>query len=121
MAVTLDAAIKQEIQAAGIDIYFWGEVPQGATKYVNFCQISGEQHSDIDVGYPVYQFSCFSKIRSEAQSMMRTIRQTFKQYKGTLRSISILQGVVENEMEVGYESDTKLYHFAIDIKFLHYL
>ena len=100
-------------------IYAGGVAPEGTkAPYLVFSALYISRHHDLDVAYPVYQFSCFSPSYAEAKQLGRLVRQAFWRYKGDLQGVQIIQGVLENEFEI-YEEDTKLYHVAVEIKLLH--
>lgn len=97
-----------------------GWIPEKATMpAIAYLEVSGIRHHDIDVAFPRYQFSVFSTRYSEAREIAKEIRDTFQRYKGEIGSTSIIQGVFENEYEQ-YESETKLYHIAVDFKFIYW-
>jgi len=126
--MTLTTAILKTLKAiseltviVGAKIYS-GIAPEGTTaSYVCIYEVESQRHHDLDVGYPVYQFSCFSTSYEQSKLMAQLIRYAFQRYKGTLGGaggVSVIQGVYENETYV-YEPDTKLHHVAVNIKFLH--
>ncbi|MFJ5625446.1 DUF3168 domain-containing protein [Peribacillus loiseleuriae] len=97
-----------------------GWIPENAAMpSVAFLGVSGVRHHDIDVAYPRYQFSVFSPRYLEAKEITAEIRNILQRYKGKMGNTNIIQVVFQNEYE-SYEQDTKLYHIAIDFKFIYW-
>lgn len=97
-----------------------GWIPENATMpSVAFLGVSRPSHHDIDVAYPRYQFSVFSSRYIEAKEVAEEIRNILQRFKGKMGSSDIIQVVFENEYE-SHEKDTKLYHIAIDFKFIYW-
>ncbi|MBS4191745.1 hypothetical protein KHA94_16265 [Bacillus sp. FJAT-49705] len=95
-----------------------GWIPENAVMpSVAYLGISRPSHHDIDVAYPRYQFSVFSPKYIEAKEIVAEIRGILQRFKGQMGNSNIIQVVYENEYE-NYEKDTKLYHIAIDFKFI---
>lgn len=95
-----------------------GWIPENAVMpSVAFLAVSRPSHHDIDVAYPRYQFSVFSSRYIESKEIAAEIRAILQRYKGEMGNSKIIQVVFENEYE-NYEKDTKLYHIAIDFKFI---
>lgn len=95
-----------------------GWIPENATMpSVAFLGVSRPSHHDIDVAYPRIQFSVFSPKYIEAKEIIAEIRKTLQRFKGKMGKTNIIQAVFENEYE-NFEKDTKLYHIAIDFKFI---
>ncbi|MEK5038909.1 tail completion protein gp17 [Sporosarcina sp. FSL K6-3457] len=96
-----------------------GWIPENATMpSVAYLEISGARHHNIDVAFPRYQFSVFSTRYTEAKEIEKEIRYAFQRFKGNMGSTRIIQGVYENSVDQ-YEDRTKLYHIAIDFKFIY--
>lgn len=97
-----------------------GWIPENATMpSVAFLCVSGVQHHDIDVGYPRYQFSVFSPRYIEGKEIAAEIRNALQRFKGKMGNSNIIQVAFQNEYET-YEQNTKLYHIAVDFKFIYW-
>ncbi|WP_284037460.1 DUF3168 domain-containing protein [Neobacillus sp. 114] len=95
-----------------------GWIPENATMpSVAFLEVSGVRHHDIDVAYPRYQFSVFSPRYLEAKEVTAEIRNILQRFKGKMGDSNIIQVAFQNEYET-YEQNTKLYHIAMDFKFI---
>lgn len=95
-----------------------GWIPENAVMpSVAFLSVSGVRHHDIDVAYPRYQFSVFSSRYIEAKEIAAEIRNILQRFKGQMGNTNVIQVAFQNEYE-NYENDTKLYHIAIDFKFI---
>ncbi len=95
-----------------------GWIPENAVMpSVAFLSVSGVRHHDIDVAYPRYQFSVFSPRYIEAKEIAAEIRNILQRFKGQMGNSNVIQVAFQNEYE-NYENDTKLYHIAIDFKFI---
>ena len=96
-----------------------GWIPENAVMpAVAFLCVSGVRHFDIDVAYPRYQFSVFSPRYLEAKEIVSEIRNILQRFKGKMGNTDVIQVAYQNEYE-NYERDTKLYHIAIDFKFIY--
>lgn len=96
-----------------------GWIPENAAMpSVAYLCVSGVRHFDIDVAYPRYQFSVFSSRYLEAKEIAAEIRNILQRFKGKMGNTTIIQVIFQNEYE-NYEKDTKLYHIAIDFKFIY--
>ncbi|MFS0820759.1 DUF3168 domain-containing protein [Bacillus sp. 1P02SD] len=97
-----------------------GWIPENAKMpSVAYLGVSGVRHHDIDVAYPRYQFSCFSPRYLEAKAIAAELREILQRFKGKMGNSNIIQVAFQNEYE-NYEKDTKLYHIAIDFKFIYW-
>lgn len=97
-----------------------GWIPENAQMpSVAFLGVSGVRHHDIDVAYPRYQFSIFSPRYLEAKEIAKEIREILQRFKGKMGGTNIIQVAFQNEYET-YEQNTKLYHIAIDFKFIYW-
>lgn len=95
-----------------------GWIPENAVMpSVAFLGVSRPSHHDIDVVYPRIQFSIFSSRYIEAKEIASEIRGILQRFKGKMGNTNIIQVVFENEYE-NYENDTKIYHIALDFKFI---
>ncbi len=96
-----------------------GWIPKDAQMpSVAFLMISGNRHHDIDVAYPRYQFSVFSKRYSEAKRISDEIINSLQRFKGIMGSTEIIQIVFQNQYDQ-YESDTDLYHISLEFKVIY--
>ncbi|QJD87900.1 tail completion protein gp17 [Cohnella herbarum] len=86
---------------------------------VAFLEVSGVSHHDIAVGYPRYQFSCFSPRYLEVKAVSSELRKNLQRYKGMMGSSRIIQIVWEGSREM-YEPETKLHHIATDFKIIYW-
>lgn len=86
---------------------------------VAFFNVSNPSHHDIDVAFPRIQFSIFSDGYLEAKSISKLIKESLNRFKGELGSTNVIQIAYQNEYE-NYESDTGLYHIAIDFKIIYW-
>lgn len=97
-----------------------GVIPENGTKpAVAYYEISAPSHHDIDVSFPRFQFSCFSKRYTESKQIRQEIENALKRFKGRMGNTRIIQGVVAGKYEL-YEKDTKLYNAIIDIKIIYW-
>ena len=97
-----------------------GWIPENAVMPSVACfEVTGVSHHDIDVAYPRYQFSIFSPRYIEAKEIANEIKEILQRFKGKMGNTRVIQGVYQNEYD-NYESDTKLYHIAIDFKFIYW-
>lgn len=97
-----------------------GWIPKNATMpSVAFLGVSRPSHHDIEVAYPRIQFSIFSARYIEAKEITSELRGILQRFKGRMGETNIIQIVYENEYE-NYESDTGLYHIAIDFKIIYW-
>lgn len=90
---------------------------KGTLPAVAFFEVSNTGHHDIDVLFPRYQFSCFSKRAIEAKQVRQEIKDILQRFKGAMGNTKIIQGVVEGEYTT-HEDDTNLFNAIIDIKFI---
>lgn len=96
-----------------------GWIPKNAEMpSVAFFVVSGAKHHDIDVAYPRIQFSTFANRYLDAKKIAKVIVDSLRRYKGKMGNTNILQIVLQNEYDM-HESDTGLYHVAIDFKIIY--
>lgn len=97
-----------------------GWIPENAIMpSVAYVTISKPAHHDIDVAFPRMQFSVFSTRYIEAKQIAKLLKEKLNRFKGQLGNANIIQIVYQNEYDM-YESDTKLYHVAIDFKIIYW-
>lgn len=97
-----------------------GWIPKDAPMpSVAYLEVSGVGFHDIDVAYPRYQFSIFSPKYVEAKEIAKEIKDILQRFKGKMGNTRVIQAVYQNEYD-NYEIDTKLYHIAIDFKFIYW-
>lgn len=102
-----------------IDDRFYPEkLPQDVTlPAIVYTKISAPEFHDIDVAYPRFQFSCFSKDLTECKNMAIAIKELFQRFKGVVGECHILQGVFLDEVTL--PDDSGIYQIAVDIRVVY--
>ncbi|GAH78481.1 unnamed protein product [marine sediment metagenome] len=102
-----------------IDDRFYPEkLPQDAVlPAIVYTKISAPEFHDIDVAYPRFQFSCFSKDLLECKNMAIAVKELFQRYKGICEGCHILQGVYLDEVKL--PDDSGIHQIAVDIRVVY--
>lgn len=102
--------------------YYPVNLPQNPTyPALTYTKISGDEHHDIPVGYPRYQFSCWANKYSEAKSVAKEVKRIFQRRNepiGGSSGLPIIQGVYEGDTDL-WDFNTKKYHCPVDFMFIY--
>jgi len=100
------------------DRFYPEKLPQDVTlPAIVYNKISAPEFHDIDVAYPRFQFSCFSKDLTECKRMAIAVKELFQRYKGICGGCHILQGVFLDEVKL--PDDSGIRHIAVDIRVVY--
>ena len=99
------------------------KLPQNPTlPAMTYRIISGMEHHDYDVAYPRFQFNCWGESYSDAKSLSVATKQAFQRLSSPIGGTSgkaVIQGVLLNDIDMGYEEDTQLYGIFVDIRLIY--
>lgn len=105
-------------------IYFATAPQDVVNPYIVFFKVSSVRVASHDgasgLAAARFQFSCFAETYKEAKSIALALQGVLEGYSGTLGAAGGVQTSVfyENEQDL-YEQDSKLFHIAVDYRFLH--
>ena len=85
---------------------------------VTYHRITSPSQPDLPVSYPTYQLSVWAERYGEATEVAELIKQALHRHKGQLGDIKILNATHQDTRE-DYNEGSELYHFPVDIKFIH--
>ena len=120
--MSIEAEVKTYLQNyAGLKALIGDRIsldtlPEGTYPAVTFFVVSADHRHDIDIGDTSFQFDCWGTTKSSVIAVAEQIRHALQRYKGMMGSISVIQGVFEGENDLPFESDSKLFHRAVEIK-----
>lgn len=83
---------------------------------VSFFLVSDDRMHDAPIARPRYQLDCWGKSPGEAAAVATQVRHALQRYKGTMEGVPVIQGVFENETDLGRDPDEPVYHRTVDIK-----
>jgi hypothetical protein len=86
---------------------------------VSFFAVSSPRHHQVDIAWPRYQFDCWGKSPGETAAVAEQIRHALQRYKGVMEGVPVIQGVFENEIDLGRDPDEPVYHRTVDIKIIY--
>ena len=97
-------------------------LPQSPTyPALTYTLISGDEHHDIPIGFPRYQFSAWANTYAEAKSVAAEVKSIFQRRNEPIGGTSgcvIIQGVFENDVDL-WDFNIKKWHVTTDIKIIY--
>ncbi len=99
-------------------------LPQNPTyPALTYTMIAGDEHHDIPVAFPRFQFSCWANTYAEAKSVAKEVKQMFQRRNEPIGGSSgcrIIQGVFEGEVDL-WDFNIKKFHIPIDMTIIYFI
>ncbi len=88
---------------------------------LTYTTISGDEHHNIPIGFPTYQFSCWADKYSEAKAIAKEIKRMFIRRNEPIGGSSgcrIIQGVFQGEIDL-WDFNISKFHRPVDIQIIY--
>lgn len=94
-----------------------------AAPYVTYQQISGQRihamGTDPGVANPRFQFSAWAATNTEAKNIALQLMACYSRWRGIIAGVEVLDGFLENEVDLGRDEDGKLHQRVVDFIIWH--
>jgi hypothetical protein len=99
-------------------------LPQDAAlPAIVYQQIDSPEHHDIDVAYPMYQFSIFGITYAAVKAIAAEIYTALQREKGTWSGHTIIQGIYKDGRDLfdinATPDTTKIYGYGVDYRIVY--
>lgn len=97
---------------------YYVEAPQNVTEpYATFARVSSERHHfmgvDADVVHARFQFDAWGANPDSARALLEQIRRAIQRHSGT-NTVTIDDILIELDLDLPIENDSKTYHSSLD-------
>ena len=88
---------------------------------LTYFEVSNPVFHDVDIAYPRFQLSSWTKTYLEAKTLRNAIKEVMQRFKGVMgggSGVKVAQVVFENSFDM-YDSETGIYHIPSDYKIIY--
>lgn len=105
------------VNLASTRIYYSSAPQKPTMPYATFSRISSIRHhmmgSDAGVVHARFQFDAWASTPDSARALLEQIRQAIQRHRGT-STVTIDDILIESDIDLEKEDDSKIYHSSLD-------